>query len=131
MECLAVARSLWIRGRFPSEALSFTEEDLDKMIQLIANSPSEPLSVEEERVLPRPESPIQAEQAALYVERPEGPIPRSREWCMEQMRLQIASKAKTPGYWERTEARRGRCGYCRQPGHSYFSCLERQQNQNK
>ncbi|XP_051162165.1 uncharacterized protein LOC127282123 [Leptopilina boulardi] len=62
VECLVVARSLWLRGRAPSEASDFTEEDLNQMIRRMANSPSQLLSLQEEGLLPRPESPQQAEQ---------------------------------------------------------------------
>ncbi|XP_051157620.1 uncharacterized protein LOC127279356 [Leptopilina boulardi] len=128
VECLVVARSLWLRGRAPSEASDFTEENLDQMIRRIASSPSEPLSLEEEGLLPRPESPHQAEQPvqaepiAPSQEVREVRPKRSREWCMEQVRQQIASKARTPGYWGKTAAKAGRCGYCVGEGHNYFNC---------
>lgn len=131
VEELLVARSLWTRGRFPSEASSFTKEDLDMIIRSIAESPSESLTQEEESYLPRPESPkpvehpIQAEQVAPNQTQPSAPIPRTREWCIAQMKEQIASKAKTPGYWGKTAKRAGRCGFCFQKGHDYHHCPSR------
>lgn len=131
VEELVVARSLWMRGRFPSETSSFTKENLNLIIRSIAENTFEPLTQEEESFLPRPESPqpeeqpIQAEQVAPQQPQPSASIPRTREWCIAQMKEQIASRTKTPTYWGKTAKRAGRCGFCFQRGHDFHHCLSR------
>ncbi|XP_051164953.1 uncharacterized protein LOC127283885 [Leptopilina boulardi] len=135
VETWVAARSLTTRGRLPSEASSFDERDLDHMIQVIANTPTVRLTEEEEQYLPRLEGPpdvnrpSQAEPRAPPTSE-ECTTPRSREWCMEQVRQQIASKAKTPTYWGKTKFRRGRCGFCLQTGHNYHSCPKHYEKKN-
>ncbi|XP_043468370.1 uncharacterized protein LOC122502402 [Leptopilina heterotoma] len=132
---LVCARHLFLNGRFPSQESLFTEDDIDKIRRSIASSPHLRLTDEEEKLLPRPEDP-QVEIPGLVYQpicepveagpsRPQFP---PNHWVLE-MKKQIASRAKTPSYWGKTKARRGKCGKCLQTGHAYHECPLHKRNQ--